>query len=178
MKLRERLLPGGLGCAGGALLIVLTQHAPPTTIASWFTPTPTLVPTVIPTPTPTTTPTPKPTATPRPTIAPTPTPTPIPTPIPYTQADIEQWFTQYANQHAIDRSSLRAIAVCESGIRANAVNGIYGGMFQYSPASWKGIRKLMNKDTNPDLRFNPEAAIDTAAFTIATRGLHYWPNCH
>jgi hypothetical protein len=35
----------------------------------------------------------------------------------------------------------------------------------------------MNLDPNPELRFNPEEAIKTAAFKISTVGFSPWPNC-
>jgi hypothetical protein len=131
------------------------------------TPTPTLIPT--PTPTPSATPTQKPTA--------TPSPTPKPTPIPVTAAQLDEWFTKYSNHYSIDRQKFWNIAVCESGLRPSATNGIYGGLFQFSPATWKTTRAAMQMDTNPDLRFNAEEAIKTAAFKTSVAGLASWPNC-
>jgi hypothetical protein len=124
-----------------------------------------------PTPTPTLTPTPTPTP------IPTPTPSPIPTPFPVSSQQLDNWFTQYANHYSVDRSMLWQIAACETGLRTNAINWIYGGMFQFSPNTWKVNRSLMGADTNPDLRFNPEEAIKTAAFLLSTRGPSAWPNC-
>lgn len=137
------------------------------------TPTPAPIPTV--TPTPTVSPKPTPTATPKPTS--TPTPSPKPTPIPVTSAQLDTWFTVYSNHYSIDRQKLWNIAVCESGLRSNASNGMYGGLFQFSPVSWINTRTAMSLDTNPDLRFNPEEAIRTAAFKISKAGLSAWPNC-
>jgi hypothetical protein len=125
--------------------------------------------------TPTSTPTPSPTPTPTP--SPTPSPSPTPTPFPVTSEQLDSWFTQYANHYSIDRSLLWQIAACETGLRPNATNWIYGGMFQFSPNTWKANRSLMGADTNPDLRFNPEEAIRTAAFVLSTRGPGAWPNC-
>lgn len=156
-----------------------------------ITPTPT--PTLIPTPTasnaaeaPTPIPTATPTATPRPTATasnaayaptPSPTPTPKPTPIPETATQLDEWFTKYSNHYSIDRQKFWNIAVCESGLRPNATNGIYGGLFQFSPATWKSTRAAMQMDPNPDLRFNAEEAIKTAAFKTSVSGLGSWPNC-
>lgn len=137
--------------------------------------TPTPIPTPVPTPLPTATPTQTPTATP--TRKPTPTLTPTPTPIPVTAAQLDNWFTTYSNHYSIDRQKLWNIAVCESGLKPTATNGIYGGLFQFSPATWKTTRAMMSMDTNPELRFNPEEAIRTAAFKISTVGLSAWPNC-
>ena len=50
-------------------------------------------------------------------------------------------------------------------------------MFQFSPNTWRANRELMGMDTNPDLRFNPEEAIRTAAFVLSTRGAGAWPHC-
>ncbi|OGG11742.1 hypothetical protein A2Z00_01425 [Candidatus Gottesmanbacteria bacterium RBG_13_45_10] len=128
------------------------------------------------TPTPTPTPTPKPTPTPTP--KPTPTPTPTPTPIPVTSEQLDSWFTKYSNLYSVDRSLLWRIAVCESRLKPGAVNGDYAGLFQFGPLTWIGTRTAMNMDPNPDLRFNPEEAIRTAAFKLATpRGSKPWPYC-
>jgi len=126
-----------------------------------------------PTPSPTLTPTP----TPKPTSTPAPTLTPTPTPIPVTGEQLDRWFTQYANHYSVDRSLLWRIAACESGLKTNVTNWIYGGVFQFSPNTWRANRTLMGMDTNPDLRFNPEEAIKTAAFVLSTRGAGAWPSC-
>ena len=127
--------------------------------------------------TPTPTPTLSSTPTPKPSHTPTPTVTPTPTPVPATSEQLDAWFTKYANHYSVDRSRLWKIAVCETGLRSNAVNWIYGGMFQFSPNTWIANRKLMGMDTNADLRFNPEEAIRTGAFVLSTRGSSAWPNC-
>lgn len=123
--------------------------------------------------TPTPSPTPTPTNTPTPTI----TPSPTPTPFPVTSQQLDEWFTNSANHYSVDRSLLWRIAVCETGLRPNATNWIYGGLFQFSPNTWKANRGLMGMDSDPDLRFNPEEAIRTAAFVLSTRGAGAWPNC-
>ena len=127
------------------------------------------------TPTPTSTPTPSPTPTNTPT--PLPTSTPTPTPYPVTSQQLDDWFTKYANQYSVDRSLLWHIAACETGLRPNATNWIYGGMFQFSPNTWEANRIVMGLDPNPTLRFNPEESIKTAAFLLSTRGPGAWPNC-
>ena len=111
------------------------------------------------------------------TPTPTPTPSPTPTPVPITSQQLDAWFTQYANHFSVDRSLLWRIAVCETGLRPNATNGIYAGMFQFSANTWKTNRLRMNVDPNADLRFNPEESIRTAAFLLSTRGPGAWPNC-
>ena len=127
--------------------------------------------------TPTPSPTPSPTPTPTNTPTPSPTPSPTPTPIPVSSPQLDAWFTQYANHYSVDRSLLWRIAVCETGLRPNATNGIYGGLFQFSSNTWKANRQRMGMDSNPDLRFNPEEAIRTAAFLLSTRGPGAWPQC-
>ena len=156
------------------------------------TATPTPSPTAIPTPSPTATPTPlrqgfvglaaptnTPTDTPTPTSTntPTPSPTATPTPVPVTSSDLENWFSKYSGEYSVDREQLKKIAVCESGFNSQARNGDYGGMYQFSTSSWQSTRASMSMDTNPDLRFNAEESIRTAAFKISTGGAGAWPSC-
>lgn len=130
-----------------------------------------------PTPSPSPSPTLTPTSSPKPTSTNTPTPTPTPPTAPVTHEQLDSWFTKYANHYSVDRSKLWNIAVCETGLRPNAVNLIYGGLFQFSPNTWESNRKLMGMDTNADLRFNPEEAIRTGAFVLSTRRSGAWPSC-
>jgi hypothetical protein len=143
------------------------------------TPTPTITPSPYPTstPIPTLTPTPTLISTPKPTRIPTPSLTPTPTLTPVTSQQLDTWFTEYSNHYSIDRQKLWNIAACESGLRANAVNGIYGGMYQFSASAWQSARTSMNENPDPQLRFNPEEAIKTAAFKISVTGYGAWPNC-
>jgi Transglycosylase-like domain len=136
-------------------------------------PTPTNTPTPTQTPTPTFTPTPTPT--PKPT--PSPTLSPTPTPIPITGAQLDEWFTKYANHYSVDRERLRRIAICESNLRPAAVNGPYVGMYQFGPTTWKAVRGRMNADPTLSLRTNAEESIKTAAFKMSTDGNAAWPNC-
>jgi len=146
-------------------------------------PTPTQIililatPTATPTPTETPTPTPEPTNTPTPTVSPTPSLTPTPPPPPVTSQQLDEWFTKYSNQYSIDRQKFWRVAVCESNLKPGATNGDYGGLYQFSSNTWKSTRRAMNMDPNPELRFNPEEAIKTAAFKISTAGFSLWPNC-
>ncbi|HLL61034.1 MAG TPA: transglycosylase family protein [Candidatus Nitrosocosmicus sp.] len=128
-----------------------------------------------------------------PTIAPTLTPTPIPTKIvvpttapsvistPIVQqlsaGEYESYFNQYSSQYGVDSNLLKKIAKCESGINPGAVNGIYGGMFQFAPQTWIGTRNQMGLDPNPDLRFGAREAIETAAFKISKGGASAWAAC-
>ncbi|MFC1626805.1 transglycosylase family protein [Patescibacteria group bacterium] len=131
----------------------------------------------IPTPTNTPTNTPTPTPTPSPTPTSTPTPTPMPTPVPISASEMDTWFEQYSSTFNIDLNQLRKIAVCESGYNTNATNGPYAGLFQFSDPTWQSTRRAMGHDPNPDLRFNAEEAIKTAAWKIANGGIGAWPNC-
>lgn len=114
---------------------------------------------------------------PSPTFTPTPKPTRTPTPLPFTSADYERWFSIYSSNQSINREVLKKIAICESGLNPRASNGIYGGLYQFSTSAWISTRIRMNNDPNPDLRFNPEEAIKTAAFKIAVSGVSSWPLC-
>lgn len=107
-----------------------------------------------------------------------PTSTPTITTIPIPAGTLEDWFSKYASKESIDRESLKRIAVCESGLNANARYRDYGGLFQFSTSSWTSTRTNMNLSIDPNLRYNPEEAIKTAAFKVATEGIHAWPNCN
>ena len=122
---------------------------------------------VIVTETPTPTPTPKPTK--------TPSPSPIPRFIP--MGALDELIVKYSNKESVDPGLLKKIAVCESRLNAMAVNGPYAGLYQFSESSWRSVRTRMNLDTNPQLRFNPEESIKSAAFKLAIGGKSAWPNC-
>lgn len=148
---------------------------PTLTPTATLIPSPTLTPTN--TPTPTFTPTPIPTHTPTPTLTPTPEPTLSPTVIPYTSNDFDQWFTQYSKEYGVEKNTLFLIAVCESKLNPQASNGDYKGIYQFSTGTWQSTRNQMGMDQNPDLRFNPEESIRTAAFKISRGGSSAWKNC-
>ncbi|OGH13927.1 MAG: hypothetical protein A2687_03720 [Candidatus Levybacteria bacterium RIFCSPHIGHO2_01_FULL_38_26] len=134
---------------------------------------------LLPTPTSTPSPTPTPTSTPTP-ILPTPTEEPTPTPIPVIEApaNLEELFTKYSNEYSVDREHMKRIAHCESGLNPGAATSLYGGLYQFSQSLWISTRTRMGHDNNPDLRFNAEEAIRTAAFMISQNHLGIWPNCN
>jgi hypothetical protein len=102
-------------------------------------------------------------------VAPPPA-TPAPT-------DLNQWFEQYGQTYRVDPRTLQAIARCESGFNPGANNGPYGGLFQFHAGTWQTNRAAMGLDTNPQLRFQPEEAVKTAAFKISRDGTGAWPVC-
>ncbi len=106
-----------------------------------------------------------------------PTPSVSPTTKPLTASEIDTLFTEYGQKYGVDKDQLKRIAKCESGLNPKATNLYYGGLFQFSAGSWKEYRRLMGKGTDPDLRFDPEAAINTAAYLISTGHASAWPNC-
>lgn len=108
---------------------------------------------------------------------PWPTRTPTPTAAPVTSEELDRWFSQYSSVYSVDRGRLWRIAVCESRLKTNAINGEYAGLYQFSSSTWRSTRKRMNLLPDPQLRFNPEEAIKTAAFLLSTRGHDPWPNC-
>lgn len=157
-----------------ALVLLRTNPTSSQRIVSFFiSPTPTMTP--VPTATPT--PSPTPTATPTPTSLPTATPTPSPTPSPLPQSSYESDFDSASSQYNVSKDKLKKIAQCESGINPAAVNGPYGGMFQFTAETWVSTRRQMGKDENPDLRFNAKESIDTAAYKISNGGERAWLNC-
>lgn len=115
--------------------------------------------------------------TPIPTVTPKPSATATPTKIQFQFSDLDSLFIKYANQQSINKDLLKKIAVCESNLNPSAVNGDYVGLFQYSSSYWTSMRKRMNLDGNPALRFHAEESIKTAAFTLATAGFAAWPHC-
>jgi hypothetical protein len=113
-------------------------------------------------------------------VIPTPSPSPTTTPTPSTPSstnDLNILFSKYSAEYAVSQDILIKIAVCESKLNPNAQNGPYGGLYQFTPSSWNRVRIQMNADPNPDLRYNPEEAIKTAAFEISRHGTTIWPNC-
>lgn len=92
-------------------------------------------------------------------------------------ANLKQWYEKYGQQYGVDPIILEKIASCESGERAQAVNGPYGGIFQFVTSTWISNRKAMGEDPNPALRFNAEESIKTAAFKMGRDGYGAWPAC-
>ena len=130
---------------------------------------------VISTPTPTDIPSPTPTP-----IPPTPTITPTPTPIPIIigPANLEELFTKYSSEYSVDKELMKRIAHCESRLNPQASTSLYAGLYQFSQSLWIQTRTLMGQNSDPNLRFNAEEAIRTAAFMISQNHLYIWPNCN
>jgi len=143
-------------------------HAPQ--VLAEIAPTLTVIPTIIPT----NTPLPTPTIKPKPTVKPTPTPKPQPK---FTSEQIYGFTDRFGGQYAVDANVLRHIALCESGFRSEAKNYIYAGLFQFDTRTWGIYRQKMGEDPNPDLRYNAEEAMQTAAYAISLGQLRLWPNC-
>ncbi len=152
----------------GKVLSELSEKVPDTP-ASATIPAP--APTTPPTSTPTTasTPTPKPTK--------VPTATPIPQPK-VTSAEIHGFMERFSGQYGVDVNVLRHLAVCESGFNPSAISGPYGGLYQFNITTWKNNRILMGEDIDPNLRFNAEESVQTAAFLISMGKRYLWPNCY
>jgi soluble lytic murein transglycosylase-like protein len=123
------------------------------------------------------TPSPKPTSTPKPT--PLPTETIQDTPKINSQApeNLTLLIEKYANRYGVDKDMMIGIAKCESGFRENAVNGPYAGMYQFVSSTWVSNRRAMGEDPDPNLRFNAEESIKTAAFKMGRDGYGAWPVC-
>lgn len=158
----------------GNVLGAFTSFLASPTPTATLTPTPTLTFTPSPTLTPTDTPTPTPIP---PTETPAPTATVMPTRVPASPVEIDEYFQKYSGEYGVEIELLRKIAHCESGYNAQAINGPYAGMYQFHEQTWISTRQHMGMDSNPDLRFNPEEAIRTAAFKISFSGPSAWHNC-
>lgn len=95
----------------------------------------------------------------------------------YSNSEYDYWFEKYGSEYGVSSSTLKRIAYCESKFRVGAVSGSYGGMYQYLASTWRSTRKSMGMNEDPNLRFNPEEAIRTTAFKIASGGIGAWPVC-
>jgi hypothetical protein len=120
--------------------------------------------------------------TPSKTLSLTPTPSPITTPIvsitaPASSQEINGFIEKYAVEYGVDPHILRGIAMCESGFNPSAVNKNYTGLYQFSPSTWKTNRSEMQADQNPDLRFNAEESVRTAAYMLSVGKRRSWPVC-
>ncbi len=137
-----------------------------------ISPSPTASPSASPVPTLETTPSPTPSPTEKPTI------TPIPVPLPtFTSQQIYEYIEKFAGQYGVSADILRHIAVCESGFNHMAKNLNYGGLYQFGPSTWKNIRISMGEETDANLRFNAEEAVQTAAYVLKENKAYIWPNC-
>ena len=112
-----------------------------------------------------------------PTNTPTPTPTHIPQPV-VSSEEIHKLMERFAGQYGVDVNVLRHIATCESGFNPSAVNSGYVGLYQFNKTAWINNRRLMGEDQNPDLRFNAEESVQTAAYLISNGKRSLWPNCY
>ncbi|PIS09704.1 hypothetical protein COT75_00755 [Candidatus Beckwithbacteria bacterium CG10_big_fil_rev_8_21_14_0_10_34_10] len=123
-------------------------------------------------------PSPSPIPTPKPSPSPLPSPSPSPEPKIYpTSQELDSSFAKYATEYRLDLNILRQLASCESGFNTYAVNNPYAGLYQFNSTSWINTRKRMGLNPDPDLRFNWEESIKTAAFKISQDGLGSWPSC-
>lgn len=77
----------------------------------------------------------------------------------------------------MDPNVLRHVALCESTFKPEARHYIYAGLYQFDTRTWKVYRQKMGEDTDPDLRYNAEEAVQTAAFALSLGQLRLWPNC-
>jgi|SRR3989344_2656027 len=102
---------------------------------------------------------------------------PAPPEVEVGRTQVDAWIEKYAGQYGVAAETLRYMAKCESTFNPKAVNGPYGGIYQYSASSWGSNRKVMGENPNPDLRFDAQEAIKTTAFIVSTRGGGMWPNC-
>jgi soluble lytic murein transglycosylase-like protein len=92
-------------------------------------------------------------------------------------ADVHALIDRYAGQYGLNPEVVKKIAQCESGMRPEATNGPYGGMFQFVSSTWSSNRRAMGLDPDPSLRYNAEEAIKTATFKMSRDGYGAWPAC-
>jgi soluble lytic murein transglycosylase-like protein len=95
----------------------------------------------------------------------------------YSSEEIYNMINQYSGEKGVSPDVIRHLAVCESGFRPDVKNGIYAGLFQYDPSTWKNFRKMMGEDPDPDLRFDAKEAIRTTVYLVSIGKQSLWPNC-
>lgn len=139
-------------------------------------PTPTLSPEPTESPSPTPTEAPTLTPTPKARLTPTPTAKPIVQPQ-YSSQEINGFIERFSAQYGVDPNAVRHIAICESGFNPLAEMAGYAGLFQFGKVTWANIRKEFGEDPNPDLRYNAEEAVQTAAYALSRGKVAIWPNC-
>ncbi len=91
--------------------------------------------------------------------------------------DVESIIRAFASEYGVDPEIMLAIARCESSLRAHAINGPFGGIYQFLASTWSSNRKLMGLDPDPRLRFNATESARTAAFKMSRDGFGAWPAC-
>lgn len=96
---------------------------------------------------------------------------------PPTSEELTRMLEAYANYYQVDPGLLRTIAFCESRFNPLAVNGRHAGMYQFNPVTWQVTRQRMGYDPDPNLRFDAEESIRTAAFKISNSGSGAWAEC-
>ncbi len=128
--------------------------------------------------------TPEPTPTASPAATPTAKPTvkkivvtPKPTPTAEPTENVNKLIDKYSIQYGLDPNVFRHLAVCESNLRSNAVNGRYVGIFQYDSETWRKIRVEMGAVADSELRYSAEEAVKTTAFALSKGKSKLWPNC-
>ena len=82
-----------------------------------------------------------------------------------------------ARHYEVDEDTLLYIAHCESSLNPLASNLTYAGLYQFSPGAWQTYRNLMGKDATSELRTDPLAAIETAAYVLSIGKEGIWPSC-
>jgi len=96
---------------------------------------------------------------------------------PPSEIELDNMFSAYANYYRIDKNLLRSIGYCESRFNPAAINGRHAGMYQFNPITWQVTRIRMGYDPDPNLRFDAEESIKTAAFKISNSGSGAWAVC-
>ncbi len=167
------------------LALFLITRTPETDPIPSPSPSPTIQPSPSPSPSPSLPPSPSPSPFPLPSPSPFPSPSPSPKPSPslllpsivVNDEQLNFWFEKYAQECNVSQELLKYIAMCESKMNPQVINGPYAGLFQFSANTWVSTRVSMATDPNPDLRLNAEEAIRTAAFKISHGGQRAWVNC-
>lgn len=105
------------------------------------------------------------------------TPKPKPTPTAEPKENVSRLVDKYSSEYGLDVNVVRYLVLCESGLRSNATNGKYVGLFQYDERTWKTIRTEMKLDVDVELRYSAEEAVKTTTYALSKGKTKLWPNC-
>jgi len=95
----------------------------------------------------------------------------------YAGVNVADAIVAAASEYGVSADIMIRIAQCESGLRAEAVNGPFAGIYQFISGTWVSNRNAMGLDPDLNLRYNPTEAAKTAAFKMSRDGYGAWPAC-
>jgi len=86
--------------------------------------------------------------------------------------EIERLILKYANKYGVDYNRVLRIARCESGLRSDAVNGQYKGIYQQGITWWAARSSRYGR--GGESIFNADANIEVSIAMMAQGGYGHW----